>query len=263
MKDLFQDGQFDSGFDPSWLKDDSPIGPAGKGTKKGKGSKSDSAYRSGSTSSHSSYSLAPKCYMSHPELKVLNGTLIGGSCSTPKAKDADIYIGLDAFMTLRPNFPWHSEADGPVEVLFRITDGCAPSDAKEFKAMVDWVIEQLEAGKRVHIGCIGGHGRTGTLLSAIICKSMGEKDAIQWVRDHYCKKVVETASQVDFLHKHFGITKRAGSRGDFKTHSKSASQSNLWAGGSTGGAIVPYQPAREKALNITPINTVKSIWGKG
>ena len=39
----------------------------------------------------------------------------------------------------------------------------APSNVARFKKLVTWVCTQLQDGKTVHIGCIGGDGRTGEI----------------------------------------------------------------------------------------------------
>jgi protein-tyrosine phosphatase len=65
-----------------------------------------------------------------------------------------------------------------------------PKSPKDFKALVAWTKTQLEEGKKVHCGCVGGHGRTGTFLAAL-CSEFGEKDAVTYVRQNYCKNVVE------------------------------------------------------------------------
>jgi hypothetical protein len=78
-------------------------------------------------------------------------------------------------------------------------------------------------GKTVHVGCVGGHGRTGIVISAIVAELTGKKDAIQWVRKHYCKKAVESKAQVQFLMKHYGVTEvtgtKSGGNGNGKWHS--------------------------------------------
>lgn len=157
--------------------------------------------------------FAPRCYESHPVIQLGAGKLYGGSCSNPMVKTADVYIGLDGWMSFqKPKYPWAKTEAGPEEVSFKISDGCAPSDEKNFVLMIDWLTEKLEAGKTVHVGCIGGHGRTGMVLAALVNRVMGEEDAITWVRKNYCKKAVETKVQVKFLHKYFGIKEVGGSR---------------------------------------------------
>jgi hypothetical protein len=152
------------------------------------------------------------CYETHPVLTMGKGTVYGGSCANPMTLGADIYIGLDSFMTKQKiQYPWNKEiSGGPEEVLFKITDGSAPYDVGNFIAMIQWLAKKLEQGKTIHIGCIGGHGRTGMVLAALANVVLGERDAITWVRTNYCKKVVETKTQVDFLHQHFGIKKVEG-----------------------------------------------------
>jgi len=151
----------------------------------------------------------PRCYESHPVLKFGKGTLIGGSASYPKYR-ADVYVSLQSGSTSgRQSDPW--EADQKVrEVFFAISDMAAPKDAERFKKLIDYVCNQLHEGKTVHVGCIGGHGRTGVVLSAVVAQLKKEKNAIQWVRKHYCEKAVESREQVKFLMDHYGVSKVEG-----------------------------------------------------
>lgn len=163
--------------------------------------------KSTSSSGSSGYKSTPRCYESHPPYEIAPGILIyGGSCHYPIVKDADIYGGFDSGMRFQSNsqYPW-AKAEGPVEFLFKITDMQAPSDPIEFSRMIGWLSAQLKAGKKVHLGCIGGHGRTGLVFAALRKNLTGDENATQHVRDNYCQKVVESQTQVDWLQKHFGI----------------------------------------------------------
>lgn len=144
------------------------------------------------------------CYHTHPKLEVGGGTLYGGSCISPIISDADIYIGLDSGMRIQEYLPWEREVQ---QILYPIIDMNVPSDPKTFAKLVEYVCNQLQAGKHVHAGCIGGHGRTGTLFAAIYSVINSDKDATTTVRKLYCKKVVESSAQINFLFKHFGINK--------------------------------------------------------
>lgn len=69
-----------------------------------------------------------------------------------------------------------------------------------------WIelISQIElAGyKRVVFCCYGGHGRTGTALSAIrMAQGLNKNtdDAINWVRKHHCESAVESKAQIAYL----------------------------------------------------------------
>ena len=156
-----------------------------------------------------------RCCHSHPVLKLGMGEVVGASCGSPR-DGYDIYIGLCYTMKLQHQpYPWNMVTDPVIEFQYNITDGCAPKDVKEFKKMIDWVTDQLNEGKRIHVGCIGGHGRTGTFLAALVSNfkvALDTDDPIQWVRDNHCQKAVESESQVNFLHKHFGCKKHAGSK---------------------------------------------------
>jgi len=189
--------------------------------KKGKGSKIEWPEGGVYGSSKDPYKA---CYHTHPALKLPGTDLVcyGGSCSTPVVKDADIYIGFDLSMTFTGrSWPWKQGH----EFLFKITDMSVPSKPEEFVKLVSWAKEQIDAGKKLHAGCIGGHGRTGTFLAALV-SLYGEMDAIAYVRKHYCHKAVESAEQVKFLGKHFGIKEAQGA--------KSTSVSSGSKGGSKG-----------------------------
>lgn len=144
-----------------------------------------------------------RCYEDHKPLTIGDHKIYGGSCARPIVKDADIYVGFDHSMSFTGgNYPWEEGA----EFLYPITDMAAPKDAASFKKLIEYLATNLEGGKKIHIGCIGGHGRTGTVLAALVAHMTGEKDATAYVRKHYCKKAVESKSQIAFLKKHYGIT---------------------------------------------------------
>jgi hypothetical protein len=153
-----------------------------------------------------------RCHTSHKPLPLGEGLVIrGGSCSSP-IEGMDIYVGFDHSMTRHKRaWPWVAgEA-----FLFPIQDMSAPSDAGEFKSLINYLEASIRAGKKVHCGCIGGHGRTGTVFAALAAQMMGEKNAIQYVREHYCKKAVESKSQVAFLMKHYGVNNAEGTKADY------------------------------------------------
>lgn len=141
-----------------------------------------------------------RCFHSHPPLSLGKGLVVyGGSCSLPV--EADIHIGLDASMKDHDSsFPWNPGT----AFYYRIVDYRAPSNHDSFKKMIEWIAQEIKSGKKVHIGCIGGHGRTGTVLSALVAYMNVSTDPIKYVRENYCKKAVESQEQIDFLVKHFG-----------------------------------------------------------
>lgn len=163
-----------------------------------------------------------QCFYTHPPLPLGDGfEVYGGSASTPVVKDAQIYVALDGFSHLKGQIdPW--EPGASVNVAFRIDDSYAPkaSEVPRFKKMIAWLAGQIKEGKKVHAGCMGGHGRTGLVLAALAA-TFGHKDAIQYVREHYCTKAVESQEQVDFLVKNFGVEPASANKMysfDWKNH---------------------------------------------
>lgn len=156
-----------------------------------------------------------RCYETHPALKLtkegVEYLVYGGSCHSPVVKDADIYIALDGWGKQKQAQPWE-EQSSVIYANYPITDMHAPENSSLFRKMIDWLCNQLQAGKKIHIGCIGGHGRTGTVLSALTAAFTGEKDAIQYVRENYCHKAVESRSQVQFLMKHYDVSEIGGAK---------------------------------------------------
>ena len=165
-------------------------------------------YKGTSSKPHVPYE---KCAHSHPALEIEpDFTVYGGAAASPVKKDCDIYVALDYGGGEIKSYPWNT--GGPVIVNFPITDMQAPKDAVEFKKMIVWLKAQGQAGKKIHVGCIGGHGRTGTVLAALVKEVTGNVDAIAYVRKNYCAKAVESDSQVRFLAKEFGIKEQKGAK---------------------------------------------------
>lgn len=61
---------------------------------------------------------------------------------------------------------------------------------------------RAQDGETVEVGCMGGHGRTGTFLACLVAladPTFTAQQAIAYVRKHYCPKAVEDRSQVRFV----------------------------------------------------------------
>lgn len=192
------------------------------------------------------------CWASHKPLKLVSSTgkeyeILGGCCTQNNSakESADIVVGLDWGMEFTPrSYPWHPEHR--IEMLYKITDMTAPKDPESFKQLILWLKNQITRGKKVFIGCIGGHGRTGTVLSALVSEFMHKEDAITYVRENYCSKAVETSSQIEFLHKHFGIKKVPGSK---------ANVSHYGTGGSYGYGYGSGYSGSKSTSNTVPLGS--------
>jgi Protein-tyrosine phosphatase len=75
-----------------------------------------------------------------------------------------------------------------------------PDEPAPVVALLRSLLDRAWAGERVEIGCLGGHGRTGTALACLAVLA-GEPagDAVAWVRANYCSEAVETAEQEAFV----------------------------------------------------------------
>ena len=199
----------------------------------------------------------------HPLFEIKPGMppVSGGSCGTPAVADYDIYIGLDSGMTFTDRqFPWTPGA----EIYYPIQDMQAPTNLQTYRKLINWTLEQLEGGARVHVGCIGGHGRTGMFLSALVTVATGRKDAIAYVREHYCKKACETSSQIDFLVKHYGVDSVKASK------NYTSAKSGWTKGGNKVNGSASVWPddvywlddqTTTGAKAIIPLASSKTIWG--
>jgi hypothetical protein len=66
--------------------------------------------------------------------------------------------------------------------------------------VLKYIHNALENGEDIEVACMGGHGRTGTLAAAMcMMYNMGVKEAINHVREEYCKEAIESCEQVDML----------------------------------------------------------------
>jgi len=56
--------------------------------------------------------------------------------------------------------------------------------------------DRAERGELVEVGCLGGSGRTGTVLACMaILAGVAPGEAVEWVREAYRPQAVETAEQ--------------------------------------------------------------------
>ncbi len=103
----------------------------------------------------------------------------------------------------------------PADFALVLTDGPAPDWAHRRIRWPDfWVPtnradaldalheahRRARAGERVEVACRGGIGRTGTALAALaILDGFAPRDAVEWVREHYDHRAVETPWQRRWL----------------------------------------------------------------
>ncbi|CAA2141496.1 hypothetical protein [Hyphomicrobium sp. ghe19] len=87
---------------------------------------------------------------------------------------------------------------GDADVHLPIRDFSIPnSDADVAVALIQTMRAALQ-DKEVYVGCMGGYGRTGLFL-ALLAKTAGIEDPVEWVRDNYNGRAVETERQYDYI----------------------------------------------------------------
>ena len=75
-----------------------------------------------------------------------------------------------------------------------------PSDEEGLFAIIVETHARAERGELVEIACYGGLGRTGTFLSCLaVCAGVRGEGAVEWVREHYDERAVETSEQREFV----------------------------------------------------------------
>lgn len=89
--------------------------------------------------------------------------------------------------------PWeHRLVDWP--------DFGLPADGDAFASSLAHLLQLARDGTRVEVGCLGGHGRTGTALACLaVLAGCAPTRAVAWVRTHYCPRAVETPDQESFV----------------------------------------------------------------
>jgi protein-tyrosine phosphatase len=109
----------------------------------------------------------------------------------PYARELPPDYGL--YLDKRWQPPWtHEHLDWP--------DFGIPDDAAQLAGGLRSLLDRARIGERVEVGCLGGHGRTGTALACLaILDGCRPGEAISWVRAHYCTDAVETVQQEAFV----------------------------------------------------------------
>jgi protein-tyrosine phosphatase len=85
-------------------------------------------------------------------------------------------------------------------VIYPWPDLGLPRDPRRFKRALRWVLEQASAGRRVEVGCAGGHGRTGTTLAGLlVLQGVSPREAVRQVRRSYCDEAIESREQTAMI----------------------------------------------------------------
>jgi hypothetical protein len=118
-------------------------------------------------------------------------TAVTFSADDPYSREAVPSFGLYLDERWKPPWP-HSHIAWP--------DLGLPTHVDALRhALLELIVRAKEGGS-VEIGCLGGHGRTGTALACLaVLTGTPPVEATEWVRANYCRKAVETDAQEELV----------------------------------------------------------------
>ena len=120
-------------------------------------------------------------------------TVLAASLIGPDPDDRLDPPDFGLYLDERWDPPWpHTHARWP--------DFGLPADVDGLRTSLSDVVERARHGERVEVGCVGGHGRTGTALACLaVLTGLPAGEAVAWVRRTYCDGAVETEEQRAFV----------------------------------------------------------------
>jgi protein-tyrosine phosphatase len=87
----------------------------------------------------------------------------------------------------------------PAEVI-EWPDLGVPSDPVQAVAQIRNAFIRASSGERVEVGCLGGRGRTGTVLACMaVLAGVPAPEAVTWVRSNYDAAAIETREQEEWV----------------------------------------------------------------
>lgn len=85
----------------------------------------------------------------------------------------------------------------PCDISIPTRDFDVPAQEDLTKGLAE-AVDAVLAGKALYVGCMAGRGRTG-LFMAILARSFGVQNPVEYVRKNYFPHAVETKEQYQFV----------------------------------------------------------------
>lgn len=90
-------------------------------------------------------------------------------------------------------------------VMLDWPDFGVPTDAAVADREIVAAFDRARRGEAVEVACVGGHGRTGTVLACMaILAGVPTTEAVEWVRSTYCRRAVQEPGQQYWVENRFG-----------------------------------------------------------
>jgi len=137
------------------------------------------------------------CKHLHDKITLADGTVVHCTSQYQSGNVVDFPdFGLYADQSWVRACKWRNE-------MVNWPDMQLPNDYDLALKQIEDAYNRAVAGQDVDLGCIGAHGRTGTMLAIMyVISTNGSADgptACQWVWDNYCKHAIETKTQEWFV----------------------------------------------------------------
>ncbi len=140
-----------------------------------------------------------------------SGLHVRNDSSDYRPKNLPIYLDPGTWQRLRSVKPVRADLtkssvskveDCSGQIIYVEWEDYGVIDQDLFECLINTATRALDQGKSVEIGCIGAHGRTGTLLAGILARVEGlnAEDSIARIRQEYCGRAIETTSQERMIH---------------------------------------------------------------
>jgi hypothetical protein len=157
----------------------------------------------------SKHHLQPFTFKVGEQEYTLYGSAFSDRKSEPKAEKAGVCAFLDHRWMKEYSPVWVNPAlaykakdrflsKNETPTIFLDWPDMGVLEIEDLKPVVSYLANVIDIG--VEIGCMGGHGRTGTLMALIMvqlgCKA---EEAIKTIRKDYCNRAIETQCQEDLI----------------------------------------------------------------
>lgn len=165
--------------------------------------------------------VKPPCHIEGQFLfQIGDARIHAGSSRAPKLGHWDLVINLSGYSNMSPDVQGFNGADkacagfiaeSPTrieypELCIDWADSKAPYQRRRDWRRLMYDLQGFHGDVLIH--CIGGHGRTGTLLVVLGVLSEAipqNEDPVTYIRTKYCEKTVESWDQLEYLTKMIGV----------------------------------------------------------